>query len=213
MVLLVVCCEDKKQKKIKTLYLIRHAKSSNAPVYDNQDFERPLKKIGKQDAKELGDYLNEKEVIIDRIYTSAAKRTRGTAKRVAKGLGMNWKDIEEDSALYKISTPAYLDYLRNLPDSLHQIALVGHNPATLEAINYLQLDTILNHMPKGGIAAIQFYTTSWKNLSHKSGLLVLFASPTIYTSPNSILPSTLDSIESTITEEELNEEVIDLMKK
>ncbi len=211
-VLFLMSCTNSDMDTVRTLYLVRHAKSSNAPRY-KVDFERPLQKEGKQQAKYLGKYLEKRGVKVEKFYASAAKRTRSTAKRIARKIDLTWKDVVEDSMLYKASIPTYLDYLRKLPDSLYQIAVVGHNPATLGAINYFQLDTVMKDLPVGSIVGIQFKLDSWQSLSSKSGTFLFFVPPAAYLSDTlSIEVHELDSIEATITEEELKEEVIDLMK-
>ena len=61
------------------LYVVRHANScwSNKLL---SDYERPLKKSGVEDARQLAQYLKTKKFIPDCILYSAANRTTETAK-------------------------------------------------------------------------------------------------------------------------------------
>lgn len=72
---------------MKTLYLVRHAKSSwNDPDID--DFDRPLNKRGKINAPEMAQRMVERGELPNLIISSPAKRARSTAKMMAKKLGL-----------------------------------------------------------------------------------------------------------------------------
>ena len=63
---------------MKTLLLVRHAKSS----WDNfqlADFERPLNDRGKKDAPVMAKKIKERKIKIDRFVSSPAKRAKKTA--------------------------------------------------------------------------------------------------------------------------------------
>ena len=71
---------------MKTLYIIRHAKSS----WENptmSDLDRPLNERGKRDAPRMGKRLKEKAIHPTVLISSPAKRAFGTAKRIAEVLG------------------------------------------------------------------------------------------------------------------------------
>ncbi len=66
---------------MKTLLLIRHAKSS----WKNEtlpDRERPLNTRGKNDAPLMGKILFEKNIIPDLVLSSSAKRAKKTAQKI-----------------------------------------------------------------------------------------------------------------------------------
>ena len=70
---------------MKTLLLIRHAKSS----WDDpglSDYERPLNERGKKDAPAMAEKLYERGIKIDAFVTSPARRARKTAEQRA-----DWK--------------------------------------------------------------------------------------------------------------------------
>jgi phosphohistidine phosphatase len=70
---------------MKTLILVRHAKSSWKNI-SLDDFDRPLNKRGKKDAQLMGKKLKERQVVPDLILSSPAKRARKTAKAFAKAI-------------------------------------------------------------------------------------------------------------------------------
>jgi phosphohistidine phosphatase len=62
---------------MKTLHLLRHAKSSwKDPALD--DHERPLSKRGRETAKMIGAYLRREKIRPDMVVCSTAVRTRQT---------------------------------------------------------------------------------------------------------------------------------------
>ena len=60
---------------MKTLILVRHAKSSwDSPGLS--DFDRPLNERGKADAPEMAGRLKEKKINVDLFVSSPAKRAK-----------------------------------------------------------------------------------------------------------------------------------------
>ncbi len=68
---------------MKTLYIIRHAKSSWKDT-TLDDFDRSLNKRGKLNAPLMGDRLKSKNIVPDLILSSPAKRAKKTAKIIAE---------------------------------------------------------------------------------------------------------------------------------
>ena len=96
---------------MKTLYLIRHAKSSwDDPSLD--DFNRPLNERGEKDAPRMGKRLKEREVTADLMITSPAKRALKTCKAIAKVLGYPGEKIKTDRSLYHAGEDAFLSVLK-----------------------------------------------------------------------------------------------------
>jgi phosphohistidine phosphatase len=77
---------------MKTLFLIRHAKSS----WDDTalpDKDRPLGDRGRRDAPKMGKRLAKRDVKPDLILSSPARRALTTAEIIAKKLDYKLKDI------------------------------------------------------------------------------------------------------------------------
>ena len=64
---------------MKNLFVIRHSK---AMLYreGQEDHDRTLNKIGKEDAKITGNWLNNLGINIDIIYSSSSLRAKATSK-------------------------------------------------------------------------------------------------------------------------------------
>ena len=72
-----------------TLYVMRHAKSSWDDL-DLNDFDRPLSKRGRQNAKLMGKIMKNKRMFFDFAYISGSQRTIETFKYI-KNLNLKKK--------------------------------------------------------------------------------------------------------------------------
>lgn len=159
----------------KTLYLVRHAKSS----WDNpdlDDFDRPLNDRGLRDAPRMGERLTQRDINPDIIISSEAVRALETAKALAQRLQYAERKIVTDSKLYHADEETLLHYVQRIPDE-HRIAiLVGHNPGLTEFAALL-VDDFENDIPTCGIVAITFQVDSWKKVLPQTGRLKFFDYP------------------------------------
>ena len=163
---------------MKTLYLIRHAKSSwDAP--DQEDFERPLNKRGKKDAPNMAKRLKEKRVTPDLMITSPATRALDTGKEFAKILAYDNDKIKTDKRLYHANEDQILTVIRELKDRDRDeevVLLFGHNPGLTEFANVL-LNESIDNIPTCGIAKAHLNIDRWKDASFGCGTLTSFDFP------------------------------------
>ena len=161
---------------MKTLYLIRHAKSS----WSNPglvDFDRGLNKRGKRDAPYMGKRLAEYGVCPDLILASPAKRAKKTAKIIAKAVGCRPQKTIFDEAIYSTSSVnGLLLILKSISDSNSSLFLVGHNTTITEFAELLVNRTITN-IPTSGIVAITFPVKRWQKIAFGAGTLEFFDYP------------------------------------
>src|SRR5213593_4904754 len=121
---------------MKTLFLIRHAKSSrDDPAWADKD--RPLNDRGKRDAPKMGKRLAERHVKPDLILSSPAARALNTAKIIARKLDYKRKNILVDNRLYAVEADQLLDVLNKLGNELECAMLIGHNPELTELAHRL----------------------------------------------------------------------------
>lgn len=162
---------------MKTLYVIRHAKSSwDAP--DMDDFERPLNARGKRDAPRMGKRLKEKEIHPDLVLSSPAKRALATAKRIAKVIGYPSESIKTDRLLYHGDEETILAVVQGLKDKYKNVMLFSHNPGLTDFVNTLmngELD--IDNVPTCGIVAFQFAVEDWKDVTWGKGNMLFFDYP------------------------------------
>ena len=162
---------------MKTLYLVRHAKS----YWGDQslpDFERPLNKRGKRDAPFMGEVLNDKKVRPDLIICSPAKRTRKTALEIAERLRYPDKKILFDENLYEASSNTILEIIKNIDDKFDSVMIFGHNPGLTLLNNYIS-DKYLDNIPTCGIVALQS-DKKWSEIGKNSCSHLFFEYPKLY---------------------------------
>jgi phosphohistidine phosphatase len=146
---------------MKTLFLIRHAKSS----WDDTalpDKDRPLNDRGKRDAPKMGKRLQKRDVKPDLILSSPAIRALTTAEIFAKKLDYKLKDIVVDDRLYAGEADDLLDVIHKLGDNLERVMLFGHNPELTELAHRLASE--IARMPTCAVAEFTFGTKSWSKI-------------------------------------------------
>lgn len=143
---------------MKTLFLIRHAKSSwDDPALTDQD--RPLDERGMRDVARMGRRLARRDVKPDLIMSSPALRALSTAEVVARKLGYRRKDIVVSGRLYAGCADELLGAIQALGNKLERVVLVGHNPELTELAH--RLSSGITHMPTCAIAEFRFDAKSW----------------------------------------------------
>lgn len=160
---------------MKTLILVRHAKSS----WDNpalSDFDRPLNDRGKRDAPRMGKRLKEREITPDLMLSSPAKRALTTCKEIAKILNYDKQRIVTDKRIYHAGEDELLQVLSEQNDNHEIIMLFGHNPGFTDFANALFNEHIMN-IPTCGIVAGDLSLTSWREIKWGCGKLDFFDFP------------------------------------
>lgn len=155
------------------LYLLRHSKSSWRDL-SIDDFDRPLNNRGLKDAPLMGQMLSKKNIIVDTIISSPAKRAIDTASIISNNLGYT-KSIILNKDIYDASLSTLLFIIKNFDDNLKSIMLIGHNPGLTNLSNYLTKYFIEN-IPTCGVVALEF-DKSWKDIIPKDGNIIFFEYP------------------------------------
>jgi phosphohistidine phosphatase len=151
-----------------TLIVVRHAKA--ASPLGTPDAERPLADRGRADALRVGDTLRAAGRRPDRVICSTAVRTRQTLD----GLGFDAPaDFEE--RVYDNDAEEILQLLREQPDDVGTLLLVGHNPSMHQLVFGLT-GGAGDHFPTSATAVIEF-DGAWADLWPGSGTLVDFWTP------------------------------------
>lgn len=144
---------------MKTLTLIRHAKSSwsDSGLTDKQ---RPLNARGLRDAPEMGARLNTHGIRPSLICASPAVRAWTTAKLIADAIGYPQEFLQREDGLYLASTDSIRDVLLGQDSGFNSIALVGHNPGMTQFANQL-IPGLTNNLSTAGIVSVQFEQDDW----------------------------------------------------
>jgi phosphohistidine phosphatase len=159
----------------KTLYLVRHAKSSWKDS-SLSDIDRPLNKRGRRSAPEMGRRMLAHSLIPELIVSSPANRARTTAGIIAEQLGYDPAAIEIDDKLYFSGMVGMQQVIEGLDDSYTRVMLTGHNPTMTFMMNDLA-NTHVDNMPTCAVAVIGFDMASWADLGSVDGYLIGYDYP------------------------------------
>lgn len=160
--------------KIKTLYLIRNAKSDWNDI-GASDFERGITKKGKKDIETMSSYLMIKNILPDIILSSCALRAQETADIISEKLQYKGK-IEYLQELYYTPTSTLLDILYMLDISVNMAFVIGHNPQLTDIANIL-IDEHISKIPSSAVVAINFDIQNWNELAYQKGKIDFFITP------------------------------------
>ena len=158
----------------RTLYLLRHAKSSWKDV-SLSDFERPLKRRGRNGAKLIGERLRSEKLAGALVLCSPAVRTRETLEIVKTHSGLR-ADERFEQRIYEASLRDLVQVVSEIPDDKPLAMMIGHNPGFEEMLAFLTGQP--RRMPTGALAKIELGIESWKDMRPGTGYLELFVTPT-----------------------------------
>ncbi|TVQ09171.1 MAG: hypothetical protein EA361_15665 [Bacteroidetes bacterium] len=144
---------------MKTLYLVRHGKSSWEDM-SHQDYERPLLEKGIRRTRKVALFLKEKNVKPDLIISSHAQRAFETAGIIAEKINYPVDKIHIERSLYFSGPEAMESLIAGLDDNLKEVMLVGHNPDMTNLANVFLVDKT-DYLPTTGVVCIRFDTSSW----------------------------------------------------
>lgn len=166
-------------RAVKTLYLLRHAKSSwkDAAI---DDADRPLSKRGRRAAKAMGEHLLRSEIAPAQVLCSPSRRTRETLERLQRALP-DALPVRYEQAIYLAEAPALLRRLSRLSDSLASVMIIGHNPG-LEMLARMLVcggdedarGRLARKFPTCALATLAAGIESWHDLAPGSATLRAF---------------------------------------
>ena len=160
---------------MKTLLLIRHAKSSWDQA-GQSDIERPLNDRGKKDAPEMAKRLKNKDVKIDQLVSSPAKRARATARLFAEEFGFKKDDIKIVEELYMATREGFASAIAAIKNDNETVALFSHNPGITEYASTLT-NVRIDDMPTCAIFAVQANTDKWSDFEEAEKKFLFFDYP------------------------------------
>jgi phosphohistidine phosphatase len=160
---------------MKTLLLIRHAKSSHS-FGVSSDFDRPLNDRGFREAPEMGRKLFKNNIPIDLFVSSPAVRAKTTAELFASEYGRKLKDILFVPALYHANPEIFSQVVRSLDNRFDHVAVFSHNPGITDFAGSLSSARI-SHMPTCSVFAVTVPVDSWKDFSTAEKSFLFFYQP------------------------------------
>lgn len=158
---------------MKTLFLLRHAKSSWKDE-TLADFERPLNGRGKRAAETMGNYFKSHAIVPELILCSPAVRARETLELVSKAA--KWSaEVRYDQQIYEASGLRLAEVVSQIENDRKVVMLVGHNPGMAELLFLLTAERV--EVPTGTFAKIAVNATEWAHAADKRATLELLVKP------------------------------------
>ncbi len=167
---------------MKTVYLLRHAKSSwSEPRLSDHD--RPLAARGLAAAPRMGEHLSRLRPGPGLVLCSSSVRTRQTWELVAAQLDEP-PPTSFRRECYHASADDLLRLLQSTDDSIDAVLLIGHNPGLADLAESLagrgpalELGRLRLKFPTAALACFRFDTPTWRALTPGAGELSCFVRP------------------------------------
>lgn len=163
----------------KTLYLLRHGAAAAAT--GGGDAERPLTSDGEAHLGRLARFLAGQSVRWDLALCSSALRARATLEALADVSPK--AEIAVDERLYMATADGALGLIRQVPEEVSSLLVVGHNPGLRElgllaampgGAHYQRLG---RDLPAGGLLSMVVTAATWSGLGPRSAYLDGFTMP------------------------------------
>ena len=110
--------------QLRRLLLVRHAEAAHTAV----DADRPLTDRGARQAAAIGGWLKRSRLVPDHVVVSPARRAVQTWERAAARIGPD-PSPTVDARIYDNTVEALLVVIREAPQDVQTVAVVGHNPS------------------------------------------------------------------------------------
>lgn len=158
---------------MKTLYLVRHAKSSWA--FDLSDHDRPLGKRGRKDVLKIGAYLAKHQEKPDILISSTASRAFYTALFLCDQMNIDEGKIRLTKDLFHAGVFEIISVIQKAPEC-NTLAIFGHNPGFTSTANALA-NSQIDNVPTCGIVGISFDIKKWSEIQEGAGKQLFFYYP------------------------------------
>ncbi|MFK4225868.1 SixA phosphatase family protein [Streptomyces sp. NPDC019890] len=165
---------------LRRLVVLRHAKSARPEGV--ADHVRPLAARGLSDAPTAGHWLAAADCEPDLVLCSTSLRTRQTWELAATELGSG-PPVRYEPRVYAADAEELLDVVREVPDDVWTLLLIGHNPGLEDLILLLAgealgdtLQRVRSKFPTSAVAVLTWQGT-WSDLAPGAALLTDLAVP------------------------------------
>jgi phosphohistidine phosphatase len=155
---------------MKTLYMIRHAKSS-WEIAGLRDFDRPLNDRGLRDAPVMAQVLRSRIEQPVLLVASPANRALSTARFFAAAFAIPDESIVRDINIYDAMDHDLKRVISHLPDAADTVLLFGHNPGFTNLANHFT-DDFISNIPTCGMVQIVSTAENWADFTDNNSILV-----------------------------------------
>lgn len=125
------------------LFLLRHAKAESE-VSGLSDHDRSLTAKGRYDAGKIAQAMRKAGLAPEVVLVSTATRTRQTLEELENAsVWDEWPNIDSLPQLYMAGPGQLLNTIRDLPETVRSVLIIGHNPGLHELALRLAGDSLL----------------------------------------------------------------------
>jgi phosphohistidine phosphatase len=163
------------------LMIFRHAKA--VPHGAAPDFDRALAPRGLEAAAEMGKMMADELLLPDLALVSPALRTRQTWEQAA--LALRGVPVEFVDGIYDAHVGRLLRIVREAPDAVRTLVLVGHNPGLADLAQMMvghgdryAFARMRAKYVTGALAVIDFPVEHWAEVAPGGGRLDRYVTPT-----------------------------------
>ncbi len=157
---------------MKTLYIVRHAKSSWK--YEGiDDIDRPLKKRGINDAHMMANLLKNTIERPDVFVSSSANRALHTGIIFGTTFKYPLANLKISKSLYSFSDGYLVKTIKALDDAFDSAIIFSHNHGINDFVNSYG-NQFINNVPTCGIVGIKFDNEHWKSVKKGTTFLTEF---------------------------------------
>jgi len=150
---------------MKTLWLLRHAKSSWADE-SLPDHDRPLKPRGIRAARKMGAFLAAQASFPELVCCSTAMRARATWNLAAEAIAIQrtLPPVQYHAELYHASAHQLQTFVATLSGEVAAVLLVGHNPGFEEFVAMVTGCEI--EIPTAALLRLECDSPHWTTFQH-----------------------------------------------
>ncbi|PPC86186.1 MAG: phosphohistidine phosphatase [Methylocystis sp.] len=168
---------------MRRLLLLRHGKADRHSA--GGDRQRPLTRRGMEDARRMGEYLRDADIMPGLAVASDARRAKQTLDQVLEAFPGHVTHLIENT-IYLATVDHLVEILRQTPDKVATLLAVGHNPGFAELAAWLagsgeaeDLALMRSKFPTAALAMLDFETDHWADVGRGGARLAHFVTPGI----------------------------------
>jgi phosphohistidine phosphatase len=151
---------------LKTLFIVRHAKSS-WDLENISDIDRPLKLKGIRDAYEMARRVKIERQFPDLLISSPAIRALHTADIFTRVFEMKYAQLKIDERIYGGGSGIIKQLISEQVSSVKRLMIFGHNPDFSELASVLSGKSYFE-VPTCGLVRIVFKAADWASVSNEN---------------------------------------------
>jgi len=170
---------------MKTLYLLRHAKSDWNSDFAT-DHERGLSPRGIRATERMAKFLSGYGFYADLCISSTAVRCVDTWKYLNQNSTGFAREYREEPRLYEADRDSLLEMIQSVTNEVTSLVLVGHNPGLEELGEYLVIgdsveDELHNPLfykfPTSALLGLSLSVENWRDVSPGHASIIVYWIP------------------------------------